>query len=571
MKRKIISGLLTVFMICGAAGFAGCDEMIEDGSSTSSPVQQENEIAAPEIPTLEQLLDDESFKVKVGDRKGYDPIEDPSWEKLLASTKPLEMNESYTEDWSRPLEETRLRPYLRFFDMPEERPQATYEFVEVEGGKKAVKINCNGAPGGAQDYVNFRGMRFTAGAQYTVSVTYTTLTAGANYYLGFDHYGVRIAAMPAVELNKSNTVTGEFLVSELYSNNSISSLTVVADNVEAPSSVRIDSITIKRRPELVPLAGVESLKKPGDSVVENFDNYIGLDGSKSVLGSFHSNCFDFGQPERAQIVEDPDGGNYALLNDYGLGWNVNMHFLNTKGKFLPGSYTITISVIVEQAEAGAKLGIGLLNGGAWQGQELALTEGTEIVELAPVPVTIEQGDKTSYLLLGCLRAKIRIESIKIARFYGDNVVEDFSGFNGLDGSKSVLGSFHSNCFDFGQPERAQIVEDPDGGNYALLNDYGLGWNVNMHFLNTKGKFLPGSYTITISVIVEQAEAGAKLGIGLLNGGAWQGQELALTEGTEIVELAPVPVTIEQGDKTSYLLLGCLRAKIRIESIKITKV
>ena len=47
--------------------------------------------------------------------------------------------------------------------------------------------------------------------------------------------------------------------------------------------------------------------------------------------------------------------------------------------------------------------------------------------------------------------------------------------------------------------------------------------------------------------------------------------IALTEGTEIVELAPVPVTIEQGDKTSYLLLGCLSAKIRIESIKITKV
>lgn len=581
MKRKILCVLLAMCMALSFVVFAGCgdDPPQPPVDSDEETPSDDNSEGSGDIPTLDELLNDESYTVTVGSEHGNEPIEDESWQKLLLSTEPLELNESYTEDWSRPLEETRLRPYLRYFELPGEEPQATWEFIEHEGGK-SVKINCNGAPGGASDYVNFRGMRFTAGAYYEVSVTYSTLTAGADYYFGFDHYGVRIVDMPATETGNTNTVSSIFKVTELYDNNNIASLTVVSDAVAEPSSIRIDSITIKRI-EFTEEDTRSLALEIGESITEDFERYVSVSVTSSVFGTITSHT--------AHIVTVEEGfdGQAVRIQDAATNWNFTAFFHDTRGQFNAGRYRATMDIRLDaKNEAGASMDIGMLEGK--DGPDFDTVSLNEVELNTVTRISAEfyfDGSANEYFFFGCMGGDVYVDNLTLERLPlpgadslkdpGDSITENFDDFKGLDGSLSVLGSFHSNCFDFTDPavkDNVQIIEDPAGGNYLSVDDAESQMDTNLHFIaGTQGKLAPGSYTITVTVIAEEVLEGGRLDIGFLGGAAWNGQTRVLTAGQEKVTLDPVTLTISDSDaKNCYLYMGCLKAKIRIESITITK-
>ena len=177
---------------------------------------EERGIAAVE-QDAEALLNDDGAKVTVGTSQALPQIQDATWTEIVQASQPLTVGETYVEDWSRSVAQTRLKPY-EIITIPDEEPGATYEYVATSVGK-SVKVTTNGAVGGQFDYIKFAGMRYTEDALYTVVIDYTVLTPNRTWKVGFEHN--YFMDLSSGEVGEQKQAIGEFSATSKagYNNN----------------------------------------------------------------------------------------------------------------------------------------------------------------------------------------------------------------------------------------------------------------------------------------------------------------------------------------------------------------
>jgi hypothetical protein len=244
MRKFIYIILIIIFCLANVLFLVSCnkdDEIINEEKNQDDANNDNNQ--EKEVVSISDLINDELFKTEIDNGFVNKEITNEDYLTLLESTKPLEKGESYFEDWSNSIYETRLRPYVNIYEIRDIEAQATYEIIK--GSQNYVKIKTNGSVGGVNDYVQFRGMRFTSNSTYSVEITYTTVTANRSFYLGWGHYEKNIVAMPGGNAGSIHTVNGEFYV-EKYTNNSSAALDIVINGGVNPAEIIINSIKITR-------------------------------------------------------------------------------------------------------------------------------------------------------------------------------------------------------------------------------------------------------------------------------------------------------------------------------------
>ncbi len=235
MKKK--GKIITALCAAGLLSISFCVGGVVGNAYGVSSIQATKQDA-------EALLNDNNTKVNLGKSQKLPQIQDEGWAEIVNASKPLTIGETYVEDWSRSITNTRLKPY-EITTAPDEAPGATYEYKTTANGKSVV-VTTNGEVGGAFDYIKFAGMRYVEDALYTVTVDYTTLTADRTWKVGFEHN--YFMDLPSGEVGEQKQAVGEFSASSQagYNGNLNYSLIFLINGGEESAQLQVDKITITR-------------------------------------------------------------------------------------------------------------------------------------------------------------------------------------------------------------------------------------------------------------------------------------------------------------------------------------
>lgn len=202
-------------------------------------------------PTDEELMSDPYYTV---DQNGKNEVIEPTdenWEKLKAMRTPLGYGESFTESFGNSFYESRLLPYRDdLFSADHSAAGAFFEMTD-DDTKKAVRIY--GPTDGeyaleqSWEFVAFRGVRFTEGAEYKVDITYTPRTDGSRFQLCFDD-AQNVICNLAGQKDQKTTTSGRFVADTANGyNGTISAWLLVSFGGGSSSEViEINSITVTR-------------------------------------------------------------------------------------------------------------------------------------------------------------------------------------------------------------------------------------------------------------------------------------------------------------------------------------